>query len=101
MEGGHVNGLRMFLLVVLDLILSGEQISNIYIEDNLTGGIAKVLYEKYKTTFDKLGFNPDNIEVVNEYFRQYYGVADAQEHKYIKHDNGLALLLGLALNEIF
>ena len=53
--------------------------------------------------FEENGFNVDNIPPIDEYFRQWSGIADGQEmRKYAcQSDDGLILIIKLALNEIF
>lgn len=102
MKKNKVQGLRIFLITVLGLISSGTKVSCGIIEDALSSGVATKLWSLHKSVFEENGFNEDYIHEVDEYFRQWAGIADGQEmRKYAcTPDDGLALIIMLALNEI-
>ncbi len=97
-----VQGLRMFLCTVLDLIVQGKSETCTNMENMLSGGIASKMYESYASYFDQNGFNRDSIPQIDEYYRKWSGIADSQEmRKYgCKANDGLALIIKLTLNEI-
>ena len=96
-------GLRLFLFGIMDLIKNGEKESVKYVEDHLSTGIASVLFQKYENTFAQVGFRVDHLDSVNNYYKDNWnGTADGLEYKYIcQNEDGLYLLIKLALNEIF
>ncbi len=97
-----IKGLRTFLLGTLHLIAIGKKETCSFIEENLANGISTILFNKYKTIYCDCGFNFENAENVNEYYRQWYRCADGKEGLYVcSHDDGLQLLIALALNEIY
>ena len=102
-DGRKLNGLRIFLLGTLHLMALGKKESCDFIEENLAKGIATTLYQKYTKVYDECGFNPDNTPNVDTYYdEQWNGVADGKEGLYVCGKNdGLQLLIALALNEIF
>lgn len=97
-----INGLRMFLYGVLSLIKTGESIKYNIIEEKIGTGIASFLFFKYEKHFSKVGFNPDNLEVIDEFYKKSFGITEGQENKYDCQENdGLYLIIKLALNEVF
>lgn len=98
-----VPGLRIFLYTMLDLILHGKSETCTDVETLLSHDIASKMYMSYTSFFEQNGFHRDNIPQIDEYYKQWSGVADYQEmRKYsFKADDGLALIIKLALNEIF
>ena len=93
----------MFLSILLDLVSKGDKVSCIEVEAALSSGVATKLYSSYNSFFEENGFNVDNIPPIDEYFRQWSGIADGKEmRKYAcQSDDGLILIIKLALNEIF
>lgn len=96
-----VNGLRMFLYGVLDLIKAGKSEACGFVDENLSTGIATALCKKYSATFDNT-FNADCISEIDEYYKNAIGCADGNEdrHYNCEESDGLYLLLKLALDEI-
>ena len=94
-------GLRMFLYGVLSLIKCGTTLSCEKVEQILSKGIASVLYHKYSLHFDQNGFNPDNIEKIDAFYKNCYGVPDGRESLHAcKANDGLYLIIKLALDNI-
>ena len=93
----------MFLFAVMDLIKDGKKESAIYVEEHISTGIASSLFKKYKNEFIQAGFSIDHVESIDNYYKeQYNGVADSLEHKYrCEKEDGLYLIIKIALNEIF
>ena len=82
----EVHGLRIFLYSILELIKKGKTESCQTIEDKLSEGIASFLYKKYVKEFNSLGFNCDYIDNINEYYKEFIGIADGEENKYCCFD---------------
>ena len=103
MNGNKIQGLRMFLSILLDLVSKGDKVSCIEVEAALSSGVATKLYSSYNSFFEENGYNVDNIPPIDEYFRQWSGIADGQEMRKnaCQSDDGLILIIKLALNEIF
>jgi hypothetical protein len=103
MNAAKINGLRVFLLTLLELVGTGKKESCSYVEETMESGIASALYSKYKDYFDRNGFNPENLDSVDTYFHQWSGCADGAEmRRYAcSQEGGLLLLVALALNEIY
>ena len=74
----NVQGLRLFLYCLLDLIKEQNYEKTTFINDHLASGISTILYKKYKTVFDKLSFNTDNLEAIDKYYQDLLGVADCK-----------------------
>ena len=102
MENPNVPGLRVFLLIVLEMISKGEIEGCSEIEAALTNGVATALYKKHPAYFEQ-SISLDNLENINEYFKKWAGCANGEEYrKYLCNENqGLYLLIVLALNEIY
>lgn len=101
MNVSRVIGLRPFLLVVLKLISDGKKETCSYIEEVIKEGVATALLNKYPEEFNESSFASDWAESVDTYYKQWNGCADGQEYKYeCEEDDGLALVIGLALNGI-
>lgn len=96
-----VNGLRMFLYGVLDLIKAGKSETCSFVEENLSTGIATALYKKYNDAFYNT-FNADYISEIDEYYKNAVGCVDGNEdrHYNCEENDGLYLLLKLTLNKI-
>ncbi|MBR4030846.1 MAG: hypothetical protein IKJ06_05585 [Clostridia bacterium] len=94
-------GMRLFLYGVLSIIKDGNTESCEYVIECITVGIATKLYHKHKEQFDKIGFNPQDILEIDDYFRNC-GVDYSQSNKkYSCEDNdGLLLIIKIILNEI-
>ena len=103
MTQNRVPGLRMFLSALIDLISEGKTETCTSMEEALSPGVASKLCASYRHAFEKSGFDLDNIDGINEYYKQWTGVANGEElRKYAcKESEGLQLLVKLALNEIF
>lgn len=103
MNRESIPGLRLFLYTVIDLISQGKAETCANMERLLSKGVASELYKPYISFFNQYGLYADNILQVDDYYKQWSGVADGQEmRKYgCKEENGLALILKLALNEIY
>jgi hypothetical protein len=94
--------LRLFLTTLLNLAAQGETESVQYIEENIQKGIASVLYKKYHKVFEENSVDIAEIQNADEYYRQLKGCMDQPDRKYNLNDNdGILLLVALALNEIF
>ena len=99
--GNKKNGLKLFLFGIIELISKGRNESCTYIEDNISKGIATVLYRKYTADFDRCGFNVDRAEEVDAFYRNYAGVANGAEGKFgCEEKDGLLLIIALAVNEM-
>lgn len=97
-EGFH--GIRVFLLCALKLLTEGIKIDVDYVEDNLSFGICSSLMRDYKQIFSGL-ISPESVEYVDEYYRKNWnGVPDGIESKYLCENNGLQLLVAMALNDM-
>ncbi len=94
------NGLKIFLYVLLGLIKEGKKESCKTIEKKLSTGIATYLYYNYQNVFDNYGFNPDNIDDINEYYKDFINVADGNENRkyFCDTDDGLYLLFYMTLD---
>lgn len=101
MEKETVHGLRCFLLTVLEMQNKNCRESCETIETYIAQGVASRLYSKYKEYFDRNGFNPDYMEGIDEYYKQWDECANGcEERKYaVSDENGLSLLIALALNK--
>ena len=97
-----VPGLRLFLYGVLELIKEQKKETCAFVEDNISKGIATVLYNKYTNTFNKCDFDSDKCKLIDEHFKTLIGVVDGKESTYFCEENdGIFLILKLALNEIY
>lgn len=103
MESRKTHGLRVFLLTLLELEMQGKKEKCEEIERMISKGIATALYQKYTSYFEANGFHPDNIDGIDNYYKQWDGCADGKElsHYMCSEDNGIVLLIALALNEIY
>ena len=102
MQKEQISGLRLFLYGVLELIKNQKSETCSFINSNLSSGIATALFNKYQTEFEHIHFNRDNIENVDDYYKTVIGVADGKINQYSCDENdGLYLVIKLALNEIF
>lgn len=103
MNGERIPGLRIFLYTVIDLIVQGESETCKDVETQLSNGVASELRALHPFAFDENELDPNNISEIDEYFKKWRGVADGEEmRKYgCREDDGLALIVKLALNEIF
>lgn len=100
MSEKNTQGLPAFLLGVLSLSSQGKKESCEFMKTNISKGIASALYEKYQRDFDRRAFSVNYLESVDEFFRQYDGCIDGNEHKYVDdvENSGLLLLIGLTLD---
>ena len=103
MSEGKVEGLRMFLITLIDFVSHGKKLTCEQAEEALSSGIASKLYVNFAADFERNGFNPDNIRNIDEYFKNKAGIADGNEfRKYTcKNDEGYPLIIKLALDDIF
>ncbi len=93
-------GMRTFLYGLLELIKT-EKIENTEIvSTKISDGIATYLYSKYKCEFDSVGFNLDNLECINEYYKSYSGIDGTEGIYRCNKKDGIYFLIKLALNEI-
>lgn len=93
--------MRMFLYVILDLIKNTEKENCNVLSDKVNTGIADYLYSKYEQYFVNVGFDKSKIKDVNEFYKNYSAEFYNAERKYnCFDDEGLYLLLAIALNEI-
>ena len=80
---------------------SKEHESCAFVESKLSSGIASALREKYPTVFSE-SLSADNINEIDRYYKKWSGCSDAEESKYVcEVQDGLYLLIKLALNEIY
>ena len=91
----------MFLYVILDLIKNTEKENCNLLSDKVNTGIANYLYDKYEQYFTNVGFDKFKVKDVNEFYKNYSAEFYNTERKYnCSNDEGLYLLLAIALNEI-
>ena len=65
-------------------------------------GIASILYARYPDIFSRVAFNPDKCHEIDEYYKDYAGVADGNEETYAcENDDGLYLLIKLAFEKVW
>lgn len=95
-------GLYPFLIAIANLIHNAEKISCTDVQDNLNSGIATYLYKKYRTSFDELSCS-EFLPELDNFYRQFTGCTESFENsKYsCNSDEGLVLILALALNVMF
>ncbi len=95
-------GLKMFLYEILALIKEGKKEATVSIEDALSKGVATYLCSKYPNEFSEV-LSCDNIEKIDLYYKNSSGLPDGVEWRRYDctSEDGLYLLLKLALNEIF
>ena len=100
MKATETHGMRMFLLTLVKLAADGKKEKSENVEELIRKGVASVLTSKY-SEFRKDGFDPDNAENIDAYFRETWrGSAEGNEHKYnCGEDDGLILLFDLVLND--
>ena len=97
-----ITGLRIFLYGVLAAIKENESLSYSVVEEQLSKGIAGFLFPKYEKFFKNVGFNADNLEAIDNFYKTSCGIVDGQENKYDCQENdGLYLIIKIALNELF
>ena len=94
--------LRVFLYTIIDLISQGISGNCKNIENLFKIGIASSLYSAYTSNFKQNNFCTEQIPEIDEYFKQWLGVADGSEMtKYgCVETEGLQLIIKLVLNEI-
>jgi len=96
-----VHGLRVFLLILLNLVADGKSETCKWVEDNISPGIATSLFKQYRKEFERVGMNTETIEEIDAYYRNWTGCLDGKEQQYlVEKDNGLQLLIAICLNEI-
>lgn len=102
MGGVKITGLRVFLLILLEMVSCGETETCESVKDAFADGVATMLFKKFPSYFNGL-LDTECLASVNEYYKRLLGCADSTEfRKYsCKKDNGLTLLIALALNEIY
>ena len=92
----------MFLYGLLELIKEEKSERYDEISEQISKVIASYLYPKYQNAFDKINFNTYNLDVIDDYYKMMSGCADGEEGRcYCESNDGLFLLIKLALNEIF
>ncbi len=93
--------MRMFLYGVCQLLKEGKNESCTIVEEKFITGIASYLYNKYNDVFYEI-CHTDNLEPIDDYYKELYGIADGVEEKrYCCEENdGLWLVLKIALNEM-
>jgi hypothetical protein len=95
----NVQGLRLFLITLLELSSKGEKETCSYVENAIGKGVATELCKKYQEFYQN-GLQVNSVKLVDDYYRQWNRCADGQENKYMCGENdGLLLLIALALNE--
>lgn len=93
--------MRTFLYVIIDLIKNSKKESCKILADTVRTGIADYLYPKYEEYFVKGSFCQYKTQEVNEFYKNYIEEFDRAEKKYnCSNDEGLYLLLAIAMNEI-
>lgn len=94
--------LRVFLYTIIDLISQGISESCKSVENLIKIGIASSLYSAHTSVFEQNNFSTEQISKIDEYFKQWLGVADGCEMtKYgCDESEGLQLIIKLALNDI-
>ena len=99
----EIPSLRRFLFTLIDLISQGKKESCSQMEEALASGIATKLYSSYTSAFKNNNFNTDSISEIDEYFKQWSGISDGQEFRKYNcvANDGIELIIKLALNEIF
>ncbi len=98
----QVHGLRMFLYGVIELIKNGEIETVDILEEKILTGVASYLYFKYPDTFEAVGFDGSDVELVDAFFKKSIGLSDDADRKYLcKEKEGLYFILKLALNEVY
>jgi len=95
-------GLRMFLYGVLSAIKANESLAYNTVDEQLRNGVASFLFSKYEKHFRNVGFNGDDLEAIDNFYKMSCGIVDGQENKYDCQENdGLYLIIKIAFNEIF
>ena len=85
--------MRMFLYVILNLIKNTQKENCNVLSDKVNTGIADYLYFKYEHYFVDSSFDKCKLKDINEFYNA--------ERKYkCSNDEGLYLLVAIALNEI-
>ncbi len=94
--------IRIFLYTIIDLISQGISETCESVESLLKIGIASSLYSAHTSDFKRNNFCAEQIPKIDEYFKQWSGVADGCEMaKYgCGESEGLQLIIKLGLNEI-
>lgn len=93
--------MRSFLYVIIDLIKNSKKENCNVLSNNVNTGIADYLYSKYEEYFVKGNFDKYKTQDVNEFYKNYIEEFDRAKRKYnCSNDEGLYLLLAIALNEI-
>lgn len=97
-----IPNLRVFLYTIIDLISQGISENCKSVENLLKIGIASSLYSAHASYFKQNNFCTEQIPKIDEYFKQWLGVADGCEmSKYgCSESEGLQLIIKLVLNEI-
>lgn len=95
-------GMKCFLLALLDILDNGEKCSCETVEKKFSTGIVDYLYSLFKPYFDKNAFDLAFSENIDAYYKNLYGVVDGREYKYsCTQDDGIKLLIGLAIDNIY
>lgn len=93
--------LKEFIGVLIELISQGESLSCEQAEKFLAEGIASKLNELYSTLFEENCIQFENLSEIDEYFKNFIGIADGNEiRKYnCKESEGLQLIIKIAIND--
>lgn len=93
--------MRMFLYIILDLIKNTEKENCNMLSGKVNKGIADYLYSKYEQYFVDSSFDKCKLKDINEFYKNYSTEFYNAERKYkCSNDEGLYLLVAIALNEI-
>lgn len=96
----QIYGLRRFLLEIISLVSCGEKESVSIIEEHIQkGDIVRYLDNKYRCNL-----NTDTWEPIEKHFAQWAGCTEGVEDRRYGvrgEENGLLLVLALALNNVF
>ena len=95
----NIYGLKMFLLITLKLISEGVKENLEFVENSMSTGLATALFEKHKKVYEEAGIGIDQLEAIDQYYKNLVGVAEGSEEKCFcdNDDLGLQLVIGLAL----
>ena len=94
--------MKLFIYGLLELIKNRVQEKCVTVEEYFSQGIASILYSKYSNVFDSVAFHPNYCKEIDEYYKNYTGIANGNEHKYAcKETDGLYLVIVLALEKLY
>lgn len=97
----NVKGLKLFLYALLHLIKIGKTVSDKKIEENISSGIATYFYNEFGTILDRFAFCPDNIEGINNFYKdKIVSISDRSQKYSCTENDGLFLLIMITFDEI-